>query len=373
MQSMQPRAGPTDADRALAADATAVRGAEVTVWQIKRWRETGLLPTTRRYLGRGGSEPAAFLPNAPEHAACLADAFENGLRHREACLVCFLRGFSARERALRSAYADSFQHIQTWVDRVAGPGATAWDKAEAVARLLSRRSSTFPQIRSARDRLRSAKKPASTLRHALLNAMSVALGSPAQLHPDALLAFGMQGMTAPVVGTEPLASGDDLKLAWMGLPALAEAVKTALLNELEQARDDFVILREVASLFVSALVRTRGLRFDLFDLLVRDDPLLALLGVPATLLMRKRVTAPVFEQNLDELRANLPRLHAFHRLLDNIPADLHRYAALDATQLEALPEPERQRFAAALQAFFEAHPDDFEVLAAPTTEEPEQP
>jgi hypothetical protein len=208
------------------------------------------------------------------------------------------------------------------------------------------------------------------LKDALLNAMNVFLGAPAQLHPDTLLAFGMQGLKAPATGTDPLASGDDLSVGWMGLPALAAAVRDALVRDLEQARDDFITLREVSTLFVSALVRTRGLRFDLFEQLAGDDPLLALIGIPATLIMRKRVTPPVFEKNLGELTANLPRLHAFHRLLDAIDTDLHRYAALDATQLEALPKPERERFAAAIQTYFAAHPDDFAILAAPTTDNP---
>jgi hypothetical protein len=367
-QSFQSATGPTAADRTLATAASNARRREVTDWQIKRWREWGLLPTTRRFLGRGrGSEPAEFLANGPQHAACLAGAFERGLGRHEACLLCFLRGFSPQERALKSAYGTSFRQIARWVERTAGPGADKWAAAEAVAAVISRRSAAFPRMRAARARVRASGKPPRSLRDALINTVSVALGAPAQLRPDTLIAFGMEGLRAPVAGTEPLASDDDLNLGWLSLTALAASVKQSALGELEHARDDFLTLREVASLLVSALVRTRGLRFDLFDQLITDDPLLALIGIPATLLMRKRVTAPVFEQNLEELRANLPRLHAFHRLLDAIPPDLHRYAALDATQLEALREPERERFATALQTYFSAHPDDFALLAAPTT------
>src|SRR5690348_2086936 len=94
-QSLQSGHGPTEADRALAREASKLTAVPVTAWQVKRWREAGLLPTTRRYLGRGrGSEPAAFRLEAPAHAACLAETLKKYPRLGDACLVCFMRGFA---------------------------------------------------------------------------------------------------------------------------------------------------------------------------------------------------------------------------------------------------------------------------------------
>ena len=72
--------------------------------------------------------------------------------------------------------------------------------------------------------------------------------------------------------------------------------------------------------------------------------------------MRKRVGSRLRTERAT-LRAELPRLHAFHRLLDAIPTDLHR-CRLDATQTLALPDDIRDRFSRALDDLFAAHPDD---------------
>src|SRR5439155_20800605 len=86
--------GPTEADRALAREASALGPEPVSEWQVKRWREGGQLRTNRRFPGYGGgSDPATYPPEAAAHAACLAETLGRNFRLDEACLICFKHGF----------------------------------------------------------------------------------------------------------------------------------------------------------------------------------------------------------------------------------------------------------------------------------------
>jgi hypothetical protein len=306
---------------------------------------------------RGSGHEAAPL------AACLAEALGRHLRLEEACLVCFLRGCSPPERALRKSYLRCFTRLHRWLERVASGSDDPWVVADTVAGLLARRSAGIPQARSARTRLRENKERPGRLNDVLANALSVALGAGGQLHKETLLAFGMEGLLAPLdpSGT-PLASTDDLKLGWLGLPALAEAATVTAEGELTEARDAFASLLEVASQFASIFARTRGLRFDLLLQLRTDELTTALFGVPAALLIRRRLGTELFDHNLQLLSRELPRLRAMSRLLDALPADLHRYTALDATAVLALPRPEQERLRLELEHYFATHPDDHALL-----------
>jgi hypothetical protein len=362
-QSSHSSSGPTAADRELALAASALADQPISEWQIKRWREAGLLPTTREFRGRGrGSGPVGYLPQAQPHAACIADALARNLTVGETCLVCFLRGFPPRERALKRAYADSYKRLTGWLERTAGGTDDPWTIADAVARLLARRSAGIPNVRAAKQRLRDAGKPPSALRDVLVNVMSAALGSPSRLHADTLLAFGMGGLTMPIGPAGALATSDDLKLNRFSLPALADAAQESPLAELEQARDAILILRDVTVRFASILTRTHGIRLDQLDQLADDDLLSAVIGVPAALITRLALGKDTFDENLAKLRSELPRLLAMQRLLDALPPDLYPYLTLSATSLAALPEPQFERFRSEVQTYFDAHPEDVPSL-----------
>ncbi len=363
-QLSQTSTGPTKADRDLARAASALGPEPVSAWQIKRWREAGLLATTREFRGRGGgSGPVGYPPHAPVHAACLAEALARNLTIGEACLVCFLRGFSPREKALKWAYAESYKRLTGWLERAGGSTDDPWTIADAVARLLARRSAGLPNVRAAKARLRAVGKPPGALRDVLANVISGVLGARSRLHADTLIAFGMEGLTSPIGASDALATAEDLELRRFSLAALADAVRDSALAELEQARDAFVILREVAVRFASILIRTNGLRLDQLDQLADDDLLAAVFGIPATFIMQLALGKETFDANVKTLRAELPRLHAMQRLLDELPRDLHRYVTMNATSLAALTEPEFERFRSEVQRYFEAYPEDLPLLA----------
>src|SRR5690348_11043440 len=143
-QLSQTSGGPTAADRELA-EAASGRGPQpISPWQVKRWREAGLFGTTRGWYGQGrGSGPVSYPPQAAAHAACLAENLAQNLTLNEACLVCFLRGFSPRAQALKRAYAKCFERLTTWLEKAAGTS-DRWEIADVVARLVSRRAAGLP-------------------------------------------------------------------------------------------------------------------------------------------------------------------------------------------------------------------------------------
>jgi hypothetical protein len=362
--------GPTEADRSLAREASALGSATVSQWQIKRWREGGQLRTVRRFFGHGGgSEPAAFPPEGARHAAFLAETLDRKFRLDEACLICFQRGFTPRERTLKRSYAASYQRVTTWLMRTAGGSADTWELADAAAALLSRRSARIPQVRAARARLSAAGQPSSTLRHVLTNVISLALGAPGELRPETLLAFGMEGLVTPAGELGQLTSPEDLRVSWLNLEALAAAAAGASFADLELARDQFADLFEIVTVFGANLADTHGLQLDQLTQIQTDDLVAALFGVPAVLLMRQRIAPDVFDSNLELLRAELPRMQAMRRLLDSLPADLRRYTILSPVQVTALPPAEHERLAREVQAHFAAHPHDLAEFAPPTEDE----
>jgi hypothetical protein len=372
-QSSQTRSGPTDADRELASAATALGNYEVSEWQIKRWREAGLLATVREFKGRGaGSGPVGYPPHAPAHAACLAEVLENNLTLNEACLVCFLRGFLPRERALKRAYTDSYAQVTGWLRRTAAGSDEPWTVADAAARLLARRSAGLPRLRAARDRLRSAGKPPSILSDVLFNVLSAALGQPSRLQPDTLLAFGMDGLTTPISPAGSLAEPADLELDRYSLAELARTAHESALNELEHARDALVVVRTVAVRFVSIVIRTHGLRLDQVEEFGEDNLLAALLGIPALLILCTALGKEKLDANVEQLRTELPRLDAMQRYLDELAPDLHRYLSMSATRLAALDGPEFERLRDETRRYFSEHPEDLPLLA-PADNEVEPP
>jgi hypothetical protein len=366
-QSFDEQHGPTEADRTLAREASALGPDTVSEWQIKRWREDGQLRTLRRFPGHGGgSDPASYPPEAAAHAACLADALSRNVRLDEACLICFRRGFSPRERTLKRSYAASYKRVTTWLSRTAGGSADTWELADAAAALLSRRSARIPQARAARARLREAGKPPGTLRDVLTNVISLVLGASGGLRPETLVAFGMEGLLKPAGELGPLATSEDLKVGWLNLESTAGATDDASMAELEFARDQFADLFEIATLFASNLTDTYGLQLDQLTRVRADDLTAALFGIPATLLMRQRLNSDIFDSNLELLRVELPRMQAMRRLLDSLPAGLHPYTILSAAEIEALPTEERDRLHTEVQKHFAAYPDDLAQFAPPS-------
>jgi hypothetical protein len=367
-QSSQLGTGPTDADQQLALKATRLGPETVSAWQVKRWREAGLLATSREFRGRGrGSGPAEYPPQAAAHAACLAEVLDGTLTLDEACLVCFLRGFSPRERALKRAYAAGYARITKWVNSVAGGSDNPWTTADLIARMLSRRSAGLPNVRAAKSRLRAAGKRPSDLTPVLTNVLSGMLGASGRLHQDSLLALGMDGLRTPLGTNGPLADADDHELSRFSLAALAESVRASALAELEQARDDFVPLREVTVRFGSIVTRTHGLRLDQLDRFASDDLTAAFIGIPFTMIIRRTLGKERFDANLTTLKDELPRLRAMQRLLDELPSDVHRYFSMNATQIAALSDPELEHFRTAVRRYFTDHPED-EPLLSDTTD-----
>jgi hypothetical protein len=365
-RSSQPGAGPTEADEQLAIQATLLGPEAVSAWQVKRWREAGLLATNREFRGRGrGSGPVEYPEQAAAHAACLAEVLDGTQTLDEACLICFLRGFSPRERALKRAYATGYARITKWVNSVAGDSDNPWTTADLIARMLSRRSAGLPSVRAAKSRLREAGKRPSDLAPVLTNVLSGMLGASGQLHDDSLLALGMEGLRSPLDEDGPLADGDDLQLSRFSLAALAGSVQAAALEELEQARDAFVILREVAVRFGLILTRTHGIRLEQLDLLARDDLAAAFIGIPFTLVIRLTLGKDTFNANLETLTGELPRLRAMERFLNEVPPDIHRFLSMNATQIAALDEPEFEHLRAAVRRYFDDHPEDRPLLIGP--------
>jgi hypothetical protein len=295
---------------------------------------------------------------------------ETNLTLNEACLVCFMRGFSPKERALKKAYTDSFAQVTGWLRRTAAGSDEAWTIADAAARLLARRSAGLPKLRAARDRLRSAGKPPGVLRDVLFNVLSAALGQPTRLQPDTLLAFGMDGLTTPISTAGSLAEPTDLELERYSLAELARNARESALNDLEQARDAFVVVRTVAVRFVSIVTRTHGLRLDQLDEFAEDDLLAALLGIPALLILRRALGKEKLDANVEQLRSELPRLNAMQRYLDELPSNLHRCLSMSVTRLAALDNPEFERLRDETRRYFSQHPEDLPLLA-PTNNEDE--
>jgi hypothetical protein len=366
-QSSNSSGGPTEADERLAREATAIGPEPVSAWQVKRWREDGRLPTQRVFLGRGrGSGPVDYPPHAAAHAACLAHALTTYRRLDEATLVCFGRGFTPPERALKRAYARGFDRLTSWLERTADSDKESeirreWEIADAVAALLARRSAGIPQLRSSRERLRAAGQPPGLLRDVLVNAVTVFLGVADKLNPETLLAFGVDGLLTPI-GPNGEALATSHELAHLGgvlrLAAFADAAASATLAELERARDDFADLSDVARTFASVAGRTIGLQLDALAQFLDDELGAVLVGIPGVLLIRPTLGPETFDANLSEFRAQLAQMHATERLLDAMPPDLHRLISPDTAAVAALPQPTRERLTAEIRTYLQAHPDD---------------
>jgi hypothetical protein len=352
--------GPLEIDRQLA-EAIGELGEHVSPWQVKRWRESGLLRTHRPGLGRGrGSAPANFPPGVADHAACLARSLARRRSLDEACLGCFYRGFTPRERALKAAYQRQYQALTEWLER-AGKSEDPWEAAELIARKLARRSGTHSGMEAARKRLRAAGK-GSLFQDVIVNVLALTLGSPGQLRPEALLAFGAEGLTAPLGPGGALANSDDLRLDWLSLPALAETASEALLNDLEQARDTTRFVLSYGLDFASLVERTRRINLTALRDLLPDDSGCALLLVPATILLRDRIGSNTFEANVNQLREQHPRLEAINRLLDQLSPDLHPLVGQAAISIATISDNDRQRLVDEVRAYLEHHPEDIPLL-----------
>lgn len=373
-RSFQGPGGPTDADRKLAAAASEIRKQTVSAWQIKRWREGGYLPTRRRFLGRGqGSGPVEYPPEAAEHAARLAEALETYRTLDEANLVCFVRGATPPERSLKRSYAKVYRRLFDWLDKTAASN-DSWQIADAVASLLSRRSAGIPRLGASRERLRNAGRRPGLLRDVLANIISVFLGVAEQVNVDSLVAFGADGLLAPIRTIGPLATRDDFKLDWLRFSAIADAIENATRVELELARDSFALLREVARTFASVAGRTEGLQLDALSKVEGDDLAAALIGVPGVILIRRLIGAEQFDATVERFRSDLPQMHATERLVDALPTDLHRHLSPDVAALAALPETTRDRLVAEVRRHLAANPGDAALLADTTdSKSPETP
>ena len=363
-QLAQMRSGPTPADLELAQAASALAGRPISAWQIKRWREAGLLRTTREFRGRGrGSGPISYPPRSAAHAVCLDAALERRMTLDEACLVCFLRGFSPRERALKRAYSNEYARLARWFERAA-PGARGpLEVADAVGRLLSRRSAGLPKLRAAKARIRAAGKPASDLAAVLTNVVGAMLGGPVAINRETLNAFGMGGLRTPFgLNNEVLLATNDLGLNSFSLPALVRGVADSTLAGLEQARADFLMLREVALRFASVLVRMYGLQLEELAQLENDHLLATLFAIPAVLITRRALGEERFATNLEILRGELPRLRAMQQLLDELPADFYPYLRKGAAAVAALSNSELEPFRREIRRYFAAHPTHLALL-----------
>jgi hypothetical protein len=355
----------------LAREASALGTNEVSEWQVKRWREAGQLPTTRRFYGRGrGSGPVEYPPEAATYTAAFADELASHRTYEEACLACFMRGYPSPERALRKSYGDCYRRIRAWVEKQTD-SEVAWTTAEGVSAFLSRRSAAIPRLRAAKVRLREAGKPPSTLRDVTTNLIAVFLGV-AGLNRDTLTAFGAGGLLEPLGSLGTLATRDELQLDWLNLADLANTSAQASLTEFVEARDACLLLLDVALTFASVANRTHGLQLDFLTQYEHDDFSLALIGIPALIRFRQHISAERFDANLATLRAQLPLMRATQRLVDAVPPELHQLITPEAAALVALPEPTRQQLFAAIRAHLNTHPDDQALFeGAPETPQPE--
>src|SRR5437899_1580991 len=118
-----PTLKPTDEDRNLAEQATALadRSILVSASQIARWRDRSLLPTKRH--GFGG--PVGYTEQAARTATCIATVMEQDrtAHHRprlsEAVVACFGRGCDVRLAGLRWAFRTELDRFLADMERIA--------------------------------------------------------------------------------------------------------------------------------------------------------------------------------------------------------------------------------------------------------------
>lgn len=352
---------PLEIDRRLA-EAASELGAAVSARQVKRWREAGLLPTRKKGLGQGlGSAPAEFLPGAEKHAACLAQALKDRRKLDEACLVCFWRGFSPRERRLKLAYAKQFRLLSDWLEHVSS-ASSPQAKTQKAGRILSRRSAGHPAVQAMRARLKSEGK-GTPFSRVLSNALGPLLGIASPLRRETLLALGAEGLLTPIEDEGPLAEPDDLRLDWLKLSRLAEAVENSVLTELEQARDAFRFLFSFTIDFASLAARGYGLKVGRLREFLPNELTCALLGIPTMLIFRALWGKEHLDSRIEELRRLYPQVQAQNRFLDALPSKWHPFAAPNGSiRLAAAPDDERQALVEFVQEWAAEHPEDVALI-----------
>jgi hypothetical protein len=362
-----PRA-PGQADEAIAREASRLSGLVVSPRQTERWREAGYLsPLERHGRGRGRGSRSEYPEGTTEHAACLASALEQTRYLDEAALVCFVRGFSLSEAALRKAYRASFERLTTLMERAA-PSTEPWDIAETIGRLFARRASSSSSGRRMTARLVEAGKQAQ-MADVATNLVATALGvaEPQRLTFESLNAMGPYRDTARGIGPmlegppEPSFAGLAEEVS---LERLTETALGATLQALERGRDDVKLWRSFSAAFAATATRSLGVDFGFAMLaeVLADDFACALVGIPLMVIMRRSHWTEEASALFSMMEEQTPVFEARARLVGSLSEFHARLLGLGAEGVAMLPEAEREAFGNAIRAWMEAHPEDAPLL-----------
>jgi hypothetical protein len=259
---------PSQADTDLAA---AVRrlGVEVTIRQIERWREEGLLQgPERRGRGRGRGVVAVYAEGADQHAADIATQLGRQRRLHDAALVVFLHGYPVKERAVRSAFASIFGEIRSRLNP--GELEDPWDVASKVSGSLSRNASRSATTTSWKRRLRKSgsDEAISAVAHDLIRFALGDADDDETLSPEVLTAVGLDEVFESL--PTGLRERFDNLIRMVSLPALEQTAATASFDKLQQARDSLVAM--------AALLHGEA------ELSPAEEWSLAVVGIPIALL-----------------------------------------------------------------------------------------
>ncbi len=259
------------ADALLAEEASRIAGRRITTGQIRRWRRAGLLPMTRKGLGRARGFRYEYPKGSAEFAAAIARELPRYRRLDLAAKAAFARGTSPGSAKVLSRLLDDSDLVTPVLEE---PHRTA----TRLANKGSRRASTSPAALQVKDALDRPGQLADFFRGAF---GSVLAGETTSLKH----AFRLLHMSEETTDDATRRIDEDFGGPGMlhrSFQVMADVLKEATLAEFERARDDAIAVYRGSLMAMSALAKMIGLNEQ-----IQQDEVEAMGLIPVLLVIRK--------------------------------------------------------------------------------------
>ncbi len=347
--------------------------------QIERWTEDGLIPGAQRIrLGRKGTR-AILAEQSVEQVKAVLEIRETHRPHYEIVLVLFVRGYEIEAAKLKAAYLATFDAYRRYVHKLS-TAADPEDIADQAGDLLARRARRSKDGRAFRRRIekkygntndRKYSESPSELLRSVMTSMILAIQGQ-HLEPDALIelatATGFDSAweeniagLGPLVAEAPIYELQDAA-ASVELDFLSEAITTASLSDLLNARDVVCLLTDFAKEFDHYLTRVdKQAKGSGLACLSNADELAIAMSTAALVAVGQLLRTSVSPQDLDFLPSEIERLRVLNRVLDGLPKKWWPFLARQE-YAELLDEHEQQEIKALVTKMAETDPAIAAVL-----------